>query len=184
MSISDAGEQTDGRPVVVTALIAHPDESERAALRAVLDSGERMRVVAVAGDGGEAMALAHRLHPAVTLLDDQVTTPDGQDLVATLARRSRVIILTGATAPRAITSLLRRPVRGCLVYGQFDAADLLGAVRAVAAGLGWLSPVAVAAASWQLRNRAGAAVTLDPPARGHHTSSSALSRNPRAARRA
>ncbi|WP_433533070.1 hypothetical protein ACQPYA_14295 [Micromonospora sp. CA-263727] len=148
------GGATDGRSMVVTALIAHPCAVERAALHAVLDSGERIRVVAATGDRGEAVALADRLHPAVTLLDEQVTGPDKQELVAALARRSRVIILTGATDRRTITSLLRAPVRGCLVYGHFEAPDLLGAVRAVAAGLGWLSPVAVAAASWELRNRA------------------------------
>ncbi|MBX7265065.1 hypothetical protein KIF24_02650 [Micromonospora sp. Llam7] len=152
------GTASDTEPV--TALIGHPDTSERAALGAVLHSGERIQVVALTGDGGEAVRLAQRLRPAVILLDDRVTAPDDQDLIRALARWSPVIILTGATERRAITALLCAPVRGCLVYGHFEAADLLGAVRAVAAGLGWLSPVAVAAASWQLRTRRQAAAAL------------------------
>ncbi|MFC0527155.1 hypothetical protein [Phytohabitans kaempferiae] len=152
--MSDASEGTHGRSVTITTLVAHPEASERAAIRAVLESGERIRVVALTGDGGEAVSLAHRLRPAVTLLDDQVTAPGNRDLVRALARRSRVILLTGATDRRAIASMLCAPVRGCLVYGHFEAPDLLAAVRAVGAGLGWLSPVAVAAASWELRTRA------------------------------
>ncbi|WP_341720763.1 hypothetical protein QQG74_14270 [Micromonospora sp. FIMYZ51] len=142
-----------GQGTTLTALIVHPGASERAALRAMLGCGDRIRVVAVTGCGAEAVALAHRMRPTVTLLDDQVRAPDDRDLVRALAGRSQVIIMTGTTDRRSITALLRAPVCGCLVHGHFDAADLRGAVRAVAAGLGWLSPVAVAAASWALRTR-------------------------------
>ncbi|WBB55261.1 hypothetical protein [Verrucosispora sp. WMMD573] len=146
---SDTGRD----PKLVTALIVHPGRAEGAALRAVLDVGEQIRVVARTEDGGTATTLTQRLRPAVILLDDRIATPDYRELVRTLARQSRVIIMTAATECTTITALLRDPVRGCLVYGQFEAADLREAVRAVAAGLGWLSPVAVAAASWQLRGR-------------------------------
>ncbi|GGM26038.1 response regulator transcription factor [Micromonospora yangpuensis] len=155
----DIDGRTTGRPRTISALIVHPGGSEQTALRTVLDAGERVRVLGLARDGREAVRLAHRLRPTVTLLDDRVTTPEGTDLVRALARRSRVIVLTGSTDRPTITAMLCRPIRGCLVYGQFEPADVLGAVRAVASGLGWLSPVAVAAASWSLRNpsNAGAA---------------------------
>ncbi|MBQ1049938.1 hypothetical protein KBX50_15880 [Micromonospora sp. C51] len=156
-------------PERVTALIAHPVPAEGAALGAVLAAGERIRVVARTDDGGTATTLTQRLRPAVILLDDRIATPDYRELVRTLARQSRVIIMTAATECPTITALLRDPVRGCLVYGQFEAADLRAAVRAVAAGLGWLSPVAVAAASWQLRGgrrTVATALTRTDPA-GH-----------------
>ncbi|RIV40199.1 response regulator [Micromonospora radicis] len=160
VAISDASGQprthtgvpADGGTALVTALIAHPCPIERAALRAALDADDRIRVVAIAGDGDEAVALTHRLRPAVVLLDDQLGTPEG-GLVRALAQHAGVLALTRATERRAITALLRAPVRGCLVYGQIEGADLHRAVRAVAAGLGWLSPVAVAAASFELRAR-------------------------------
>ncbi|PZW02243.1 hypothetical protein SAMN05443287_103619 [Micromonospora phaseoli] len=157
------GSHTGRDTELVTALIAHPGAAERATLGAALDSDERIRVVAGAGagDSDAAMTLTRQLRPSVVLLDDRVTAPGDRELVRTLARWSQVIILTAATECPAITALLRDPVRGCLVYGQFEAADLRGAVRAVAAGLGWLSPVAVAAASWQLRGgRRTTAATL------------------------
>ncbi|GIJ24989.1 hypothetical protein Vqi01_01510 [Micromonospora qiuiae] len=138
---------------LVTALIVHPCSAERADLGAVLESGERIQVVGLTGDGNEAVHLAHRLRPAVILLDDGVTAPGKPNLVRALAQWSPVIALTAATECRAITALLCAPVRGCLVYGHFETSDLIGAVRAVAAGLGWLSPVAAAAASWRLRTR-------------------------------
>ncbi|TCB96800.1 response regulator transcription factor [Micromonospora zingiberis] len=150
---------TDGEVELVTVLIVHPRPVERAALRAVLHADDRIRVVALTGDGDRAVDLARRLRPAVTLLDDHLAAPGDGELVRALARESRVLMLTAATERRAITALLRAPVRGCLVYGQFDAADLHGAVCAVAAGLGWLSPVAVAAASWELRSGRAAAAT-------------------------
>ncbi|QOC91578.1 response regulator [Micromonospora craniellae] len=135
----------------IRVLIAHPHPGERSVIRTVLDTGEQIRVVALTGDAGEAVTLADRMRPTVTLLDDRITAPEGTDLVRALARRSPVIALTAATEHRAISTMLRAPFKGCLVYGHHEPADLLGAVRAVAAGLGWLSPVAVAAVAWALR---------------------------------
>lgn len=153
--MGDVGDLASRRAGTVSALIVHPGGFEQATMRGVLDTGERIRIVGLTGDGAEAVRLAHRLRPNVTLLDDRVTSPDGTDLVRALARRSRVLLLTRATDRDAITAKLRTPVRGCLVYDHFEPSDLLRAVSAVAGGLGWLSPVAVAAASWSLRNPAG-----------------------------
>ncbi|BCJ62039.1 response regulator transcription factor [Micromonospora endophytica] len=166
---NDTGADPGSRTTAVTALIVHAGAPERAALRAMLDTGGRVRVVAATGDGDEAVALAHRLRPTVTLLDDGVTASGHWNLVDALAQRSPVIVMTGATDCPTIASLLRTPVRGCLVHGHFDAAELLGAVSAVAAGLGWLSPTAVAAASWALRTRAPGC--SDRPGAAYHGSS-------------
>ena len=123
-------------------------------MRAMLNAGEQIRVVALAGDADEAKELADRLRPTVTLLDDRIAEPEGTDLVHALARRSPVIALTSATEHRAISAMLLAPFQGCLVYGHLEEADLRQAVRAVAAGLGWLSPVAVAAVTRALRESA------------------------------
>lgn len=145
------GHTSGWTAAAISVLVAHPCPHERAAMRAVLDAGERVRVVALTGDGGEVPVLARRLRPTVTLLDDQVPANGGADLVRALARWSQVITLTHTTEPHAINAMLRAPVHGCLVYGNFEPQDLLGAVRAVAAGFGWLSPVAVAAVTASLR---------------------------------
>ncbi|PYC65535.1 hypothetical protein C7C45_28270 [Micromonospora arborensis] len=148
---SDQGHPFVPATPAISVLLAHPRPTERAAIRAVLDTDDRVRVVAGTGDGGEALALARQLRPTVTLLDDRVPAPDSTDLVDCLARRSLVIAMTDVTEHHAIAAKLCAPVRGCLVYGHFEPADLLGAVRAVANGLAWLSPVAVAAVIWSLR---------------------------------
>jgi DNA-binding NarL/FixJ family response regulator len=139
--------------MAITVMIVHPDRPEREAMRDVLASGARVGTVVLAGDDDEALDLAQRLCPTVTLLDDRVRTFDGGPLVTRLANWSRVVVLTGTTEQDALTRTLRAPVRGCLVYGHFEPMDLLDAVHAVADGLAWLSPVAASAATRALRRR-------------------------------
>jgi DNA-binding NarL/FixJ family response regulator len=50
--------------------------------------------------------------------------------------------------------MLRGGARGYLVHGQFELADVLRAVRAVAEGHGWLSPTAASAAACSVRRQA------------------------------
>ncbi|BCB86523.1 response regulator transcription factor [Phytohabitans suffuscus] len=145
-------ELLDGHPsgTPTTVLIVHPDPRDRAAIRAELVASGRLRVVGVTGDRDEAVALAGRLRPTVSLLDDRVRAP-GTDLVEALARWSLVIVLTDATERDAVVTLLQAPVQGCLVYGHIEPPDLVRAVNAVASGLGWLSPSAAAAVTWAMR---------------------------------
>jgi DNA-binding NarL/FixJ family response regulator len=133
--------------VPIDVLIAHPDEPGRALMRAALETGGQVRVVALAAASGEALTVARQLRPAVTLFDDRLAIPSGADIVAALAGWSRVIVLTGTTDPPTIVAMLRGPVHGCLVYDHFEPVDIARAVYAVAGGLGWLSPVAASAAA-------------------------------------
>jgi DNA-binding NarL/FixJ family response regulator len=137
----------------IDVMVVHPHALARTEICDVLEACEWVRVTAVAADGRQALKLARRLRPAVTLLDDRVPGPRGTDLVHGLARRSFVVVLTGTVEPQALIATLCRPVRGCLVYGQFRPHDLLDAVQAVAGGSAWLSPVAVAAVTLMLRRR-------------------------------
>ncbi|MBB4693280.1 LuxR C-terminal-related transcriptional regulator [Paractinoplanes abujensis] len=149
------------RPSPIDVLIAHPEPAGRASLHDILRTQPHVRVVAAGGEVGETAAVAERLRPAVILLDDRVTTPDG---IGALACRSRVILLTGATGSYDVATLLRMPARGYLVYGNFEPADLLSAVDAVARGLAWMSPVVAAAAVAELRASATRACPSAEPA--------------------
>ncbi|MGJ6967702.1 hypothetical protein ACSDR0_37890 [Streptosporangium sp. G11] len=140
----------------IDVLIAHPEPAGRAVIRGILDGHPHVRVVAARGDGDEAVAEAHRLRPAVILLDDRITTPTA---IAALSRRSRVILLTGATESHVVATLLHEPARGYLIYDNFEPTDLLGAVDAVAQGLCWLSPIAASVAVAQIRGSAGCTVS-------------------------
>jgi DNA-binding NarL/FixJ family response regulator len=49
--------------------------------------------------------------------------------------------------------MLRGGARGYLVHGEFDPPELLRAVRAVADGQGWLSPIAASVAASEVRQQ-------------------------------
>jgi DNA-binding NarL/FixJ family response regulator len=142
--------------ITIDVLIAHPEPVQRTNIRQLLHGRSNVRVVAVIGDGDTMVAVADCLKPAVMLIDDRLTTR--MDIEA-LARRSRVILLTGERSPQVVTALLHEPARGYLVQDNFEPADLLGAVCAVAQGLAWLSPLAASAAAAEMRTFAPAGVT-------------------------
>ncbi len=137
-------------------LVAHPDPDGRAALvHPLLGDETRVGLVAASGNSAEIIAAVASLRPAVVLVDERLATAAR---LASLTRASRVILLTGTEEVRALATMLLGPAHGCLVYGNFEPADLRDAVRAVADGLAWLSPVAAAAAAATMR--AGALARL------------------------
>lgn len=143
-----------GAPIDV--MIVHPRPEGRAVIRYLLGHGDRVRVVALTGDGAQATAEAARLRPAVVVADDRLPGWDR------MTPQSRVVLLTGETDPRAIATMLRGPASAYLVYGHFEPADLLGAVCAVADGLAWLSPTAASVAAAAMRESARPAAPPRP----------------------
>jgi DNA-binding NarL/FixJ family response regulator len=135
-----------GAPIDV--LVAHPEPTRLDALHRSLGRGDRVTVVARAANGADARAAVARLHPAVMVIDDRL--PGWRRM----ARHTRIVLLTGETNPRALGMLLHDPASAYLSYDQFEPADLLGAVHAVADGLAWLSPVAASAATAAMRESA------------------------------
>ncbi len=134
----------------IDVLVAHPEPEGRAAIRHLLHC-DGVRVVALTGDRAEMVTEAARLRPAVVVVDERLSGPDG---ARTLALQSKIVLLTAETDPHAIGRLLHGPAFGYLVYDYFDPTDLLPAVRAVAGGLAWLSPPAAAVATAQMRESA------------------------------
>jgi DNA-binding NarL/FixJ family response regulator len=119
----------------------------RAAVRGHLKAADEITVVGEADNGADALALARRIRPAVTLIDDRVP-------VVRLAKYTAVVVLTGDTDEELVASTLRGGALGYLVHGEFEPSDLCRAVRAVANGQGWLSPFAASAATAALREQA------------------------------
>jgi DNA-binding NarL/FixJ family response regulator len=138
---------------MIDVLIVDDNPIVRAALRAYLEGTDEVRVIGEAGNGREALAIATRSRPTVTLLDHRMPLADGLSIVGALARHTSVLALTSDASPELIASMLRGGAQGYLVHGQFEPPDLLRAVRAVAAGQGWLSPVAAAVAAAALRDQ-------------------------------
>jgi DNA-binding NarL/FixJ family response regulator len=132
-------------------LIVDDNPIVRAALRLYLDDAGEVRIVAEACDGREALAAVRRFHPEVTLLDHRMPVADGLSVIRELAERTAVLVLTSDSSADLIRDMLRAGARGYLVHGEFDPPELLRAVKAAAAGQGWLSPTAASVAAAELR---------------------------------
>jgi DNA-binding NarL/FixJ family response regulator len=129
-----------GRPVRV--LVADDEAMVRAGVRAILARDPQVEVVAEAGDGHEAVALARRHRPDVVLLDIQMPGLDGLAAVARFHREPTpvgVIMLTTFGQDEYITRALEEGADGFLLKAD-DPRELLNGVRAVGAGGAYLSP--------------------------------------------
>ncbi|MEU7874471.1 response regulator transcription factor [Dactylosporangium sp. NPDC049140] len=134
-------------------LIVDDNPIVRGALRGILEGDDGIRVLAEAANGREAIAAARRLAPTVTLLDHRMPIADGLSVLATIAQYTRVLVLTSDDDAELIAGMLHQGARGYLVHGEFDPAELLRAVREVAGGRGWLSPVAASVAASMVRDQ-------------------------------
>ncbi|MGA5064419.1 response regulator [Streptomyces exfoliatus] len=131
---------TDRRPVRV--LVADDEAMVRAGVRAILARDPHVDVVAEAGDGDEAIALARRHRPDVVLLDIQMPGMDGLTAVTRLHRELTgvgVIMLTTFGQDEYVTRALEEGADGFLLKAD-DPRELLNGVRAVGAGGAYLSP--------------------------------------------
>ncbi|WP_433388620.1 response regulator [Micromonospora sp. KLBMP9576] len=124
---------------MIDVLIVDDNPIVRDALRTYLAVADDVRVVGEAADGRTGLNAAQRLRPAVTLLDHRMPVADGLTVVTQLAEHTAVLVLTSDSAAALIAAMLRGGARGYLVHGEFDPPELLRAIRALAAGEGWLS---------------------------------------------
>ena len=129
---------------MIRVLLADDQALVRAGFRALLDSEPDIEVVAEAGDGAEAVQLARGARPDVVLMDIRMPGTDG--LAATRAIAAdpalsgvRIVVLTTFELDEYVVDALRFGAAGFLVKNT-DPAELLRAVRVVAAGDGLLSP--------------------------------------------
>jgi DNA-binding NarL/FixJ family response regulator len=119
-------------------LIADDQPIARAGFRSVLGSAPRIEVVGEAADGEEAVELARRLRPDVVLMDIRMPRLDGIEATRQLPG-AKVLILTTFGLDEYIVEALRAGASGFLLKDA-PVDELVGAVRAVAAGEAQLSP--------------------------------------------
>jgi len=139
-------------------VIADDQPLMRAGFRAVLEATGSIEVVAEAGDGEGAIRAAEAHRPDVVLMDIRMPGTDGIEATRRLPR-DRVLILTTFGLDDYIVDALRAGASGFLTKDA-PAADLVAAVRAIAAGDAVLSP----AVTRRLLDRVGA--RLPATARG------------------
>jgi DNA-binding NarL/FixJ family response regulator len=129
---------------VIRVLIADDQALVRAGFRALLDAQDGIDVVGEAVDGDEAVRLAERLTPDVVLMDIRMPVLDGLAATRRIVGNRRlgdvrIIILTTFELDEYVFEALRVGASGFLVKDT-EPAELIRAVRVVAAGDGLLSP--------------------------------------------
>jgi DNA-binding NarL/FixJ family response regulator len=126
----------------VRVLIVDDDPLVRAGLSMILDGVADLRVVGEVADGSEVAAAVRAHAPDVVLMDIRMPRLDG--LAATEALRNaptapEVLVLTTFDADEYVLRALRAGASGFLLKDT-PPADIVAAVRRVAAGEATLSP--------------------------------------------
>lgn len=124
---------------MIRVLIADDQELVRLGLRTLLTSEHDMAVAGEAADGLHAVELARELSPDVVLMDIRMPGIDGIEATRRIAARTRVLVLTTFELDEYVFDALRHGASGFLTKDT-KPAELLRAIRVVAAGEALLSP--------------------------------------------
>ena len=129
---------------MIRVLVADDQALVRAGFKALLDAREDIEVVGEAADGAEALSLAKTLQPDVVLMDIRMPVLDGLQATREITadprlERVRILILTTFQLDEYLFEALRYGASGFLVKDT-EPADLVTAVRVVAAGDSLISP--------------------------------------------
>jgi DNA-binding NarL/FixJ family response regulator len=129
---------------MITVELADDQSLVRAGFHALLDAEPGITVVAEAADGESAVSLARRHRPHVVLMDIRMPRMDGLEATAKITGdpdldETRVVVLTTFELDEYVFGALRAGAAGFLLK-DVEPADLVVAVRVVAAGEALLAP--------------------------------------------
>ncbi len=125
----------------ISVLLADDHDLARQALRALIDAADGLRVVAEAADGRTAARLARELEPDVVLMDVVMPELSGVEATRRLTAELpgvRVLAISMHGDRRFVEAMLEAGAAGYLLKDG-AAEELVGALRAVAAGKTYLS---------------------------------------------
>ncbi|TGA89410.1 response regulator transcription factor [Streptomyces sp. MZ04] len=126
----------------IRVLIADDQPLVRRGLALILSPDPAFEVVGEAGDGAEAVALAHRLRPDVVVMDIRMPVLDGVGATALLARElpgCRVLALSTFDMDEYVVAALRAGAYGFLPK-DISPEELVAAVRVVHTGEAAVAP--------------------------------------------
>lgn len=129
----------------IRILIADDHPVVRDGLAAILSTQPDFEVVGEASTGGELIAQAQALRPAVILTDLEMPELDGVEAIRQLRTANpdiRVIVLTAFDSDDRIVGAIRAGAQGYLLKGA-PRTEIFNAVRVVSAGGTLLQPVVV-----------------------------------------
>ena len=125
----------------VTVMLADDNAVVRDGLRALLEGGNDLQVVAVAGNGREAVAEALRLRPDIVIMDIAMPELDGVEATRRIVERcpdTRVLILSMYLSAEHIYRALQAGAQG-YVLKESAGEEVVDAIRALRAGKRYLS---------------------------------------------
>ncbi|MFI9810815.1 response regulator [Saccharothrix variisporea] len=114
----------------------------RAGFRLLLDTEDGFEVVGEAGDGAEAVRLAHEHHPDVVVMDIRMPGTDGLEATRRVKAELpdvKVLVLTTFNVDEYVFEALKSGASGFLLKDT-DPVELLHALRVVAQGDALLAP--------------------------------------------
>ena len=126
----------------VRVMIADDHPMVRGGLRALLERGGEFKVIAEAADGYEAIDLALLHKPDVLLLDVGMPRLSGPDAAMSISQKApsiRIVMVSMHSDEAYVLRALKAGAKGYLLKASPEA-DVLTAVRAVAAGNAYFSP--------------------------------------------
>ena len=125
-----------------TVLIADDHAIVRMGLAALLEPESGIRVIGEADDGDVAIRKAMRNKPDIVIMDIMMPVRDGISATQEIKSRlphTRVLILTTSTVSDDLSRALEAGADGAITKSNANA-QLLTAIRAIAAGKRWVSP--------------------------------------------
>jgi DNA-binding NarL/FixJ family response regulator len=130
--------------LTISVAVADDQALVRAGFCGIIDATPGLTVVGEAENGTRAVEVARTAHPDVMLMDVRMPVLDGieatrQITSGTATARTRVIILTTFDLDEYVFAALRAGASGFLLKDTLPA-DLLTAIRVVAAGEALLAP--------------------------------------------
>ena len=129
-------------PSRIRVMIADDHPLVRSGLRALLEREDEFQVVAEAADGYDAIDLAVLHRPDVILLDVGMPRLNGPDAALSISEKvptARIVMVSMHSDEAYVLRALKAGPRGYLLKASPDA-DVLAAVRAIAAGNAYFSP--------------------------------------------
>ncbi|HEY2523003.1 MAG TPA: response regulator transcription factor [Streptosporangiaceae bacterium] len=128
--------------MTLRVVVADDQALVRVGFRGIIDATPGFTVVGEAGNGQEAIAVTRQTEPDVVLMDVRMPVMDGIEAtrqITELASGVRTLILTTFDLDEYVFAALRAGASGFLLKDT-DPADLLTAIRVVAAGDALLAP--------------------------------------------
>jgi len=128
---------------MTTILLADDHAVMRAGLRLLLERHADLSVIAEAGNGREAVALAETLHPDVAVIDIAMPMLNGIEATQRICAgegSTQVVILSMHSDESYVLRALKAGARAYILKESAED-DLIRAVRSVSAGKSFFSPV-------------------------------------------